>query len=272
MTFPRWFRSQDDPPVFRSESPVCQPDRLRRAIDTIARNDDILADASGFPPSPGGWRRRRERSVFSIDPDYPTDREAYNNRGDCIIAGRDISRRYYHSPASRADSALLQYPRCNKRSRLRPQRSRLPIADRSRCPQLLAIHPGANKRREQTGRNRSLQSRDNCMSFLWWFLFLFPFSICSLFAASSFFVIHPTHFGVLTSLLPPLSLVFTLQHDPRNSDTFDTNCRSRCTAEIISTRIDDYKNIHVIFHLRQASWRLVIVMCLDHRPRRTYYC
>lgn len=61
----------------------------------------------------------------------PNDREAHNNCGDCIIAGRDISRRYTtilrQVARTRADSALLQYPRCNKRTRLRPQHSRAAV-------------------------------------------------------------------------------------------------------------------------------------------------
>lgn len=82
----------------------------------------------------------------------PNDREAHNNRGDCIIAGRDISRRYNRSPSRRRLAAAP----------IRPYSSILDVInerDFARSSFLLTIHPGANKRRNQTGRIRLLHSQ-----------------------------------------------------------------------------------------------------------------
>lgn len=132
MTSPpsRRFHSQDDTSDLVIAARVClSVGSVHGAVDTIsgsrgARYPFGSQFASG---SPLGKLKEGEIRFFHRSW-LLNDREAHNNHGDCIIAGRDISRRYTtilrQVAPTRADSALLQYPRCNKRTRLRPQRSR----------------------------------------------------------------------------------------------------------------------------------------------------
>jgi len=109
----------------------------------------ILSDASGFP---SGEEKEEGEIRFFHQSRLPNDREAHNNRGDCIIAGRDISRRYNRSPSRRRLAAAP----------IRPYSSILDVInerDFARSSFLLTIHPGANKRRNQTGRIRLLHSQ-----------------------------------------------------------------------------------------------------------------
>lgn len=100
-------RSQDDPPIFlpiTEESPFVRSPHgpltwRMRWCDVSSR----ILDASGFP---SGAEKEEGEIRFFHRSRLPNDREAHNNRGDCIIAGRDISRRYNRSPSRRRLAAV----------------------------------------------------------------------------------------------------------------------------------------------------------------------